>query len=408
MKSIIVAAVSLLLAFSAYAGPYTLNLKAVPLNQVVVTVYGSILSEPYMLDDAVKNTPVTVSFANAEKEGVRDVLDAYLNGHGIQRVVRSGVNIFLPGGAKVEAGQSSPVQVTSKATPEGDVMAAATQEPKPLDQQALTGAFLPTRRSPVEIVKILQPLVGQGGVISPVGDDGVLVVGDPKRMAAIRALLGQFDKQRDQVMVKASVVEYSSTNDDGIGFFGALQILGGKLGFQVGDKASLPAFLNIHTATFQAVVSAISQDSRFSLVDSTTLRIHSGKQGRINVGADVPILGAVSIDAHGNPVQSIQYRPTGLIVDLKPVVLGGIVETDLTQSVSSVAVTNSSRIDSPTMLKREFSTSFSAEFNDVVFIGGLDEIKDTETRGGVFGWRLSDLKTKIKTTIFLVLEFTRV
>jgi hypothetical protein len=74
------------------------NLQGMPLSQVVAMVYGQVLKEPYLLDDVVKATPVTVSLKEADPETVRAVLDAYLATKGVTRVQRSGVNLFVPAG----------------------------------------------------------------------------------------------------------------------------------------------------------------------------------------------------------------------------------------------------------------------------------------------------------------------
>jgi type II secretory pathway component GspD/PulD (secretin) len=203
------------------------------------------------------------------------------------------------------------------------------------------------------------------------------------------------------------VVEYTSTDDNGAGFFAALKALGSKLSVAVGDKSAFANLVSFKDATIEAVLSVISQDSRFAVLDSSSLRVVSGKSGRLVVGQEVPVLSQFQLDAKGNPVQSVQYRSSGVILDVKPLVVSDKVHAELLQEVSSFAVTRTSNIDSPTLLKRQFSTNLTADFGEVVFLGGLDEDRNTEAQSGLFGWRLSRNESKSKTTLFLVLQFAK-
>lgn len=154
-------------------------------------------------------------------------------------------------------------------------------------------------------------------------------------------------------------------------------------------------------------MSAVSNDSRFNILESSTIRLVSGKAGRINVGQEVPVLGQFTLDQNGRPIQSISYRSSGLIVDIKPQVVSNQVHADILQQLSSFAVTSTSNIDSPTLLKREISTNLTAPFNEVILIGGLDEQRDTVAAAKLFGFTLGKNDAVTKTSLFLILEFNR-
>jgi type II secretory pathway component GspD/PulD (secretin) len=143
-------------------------------------------------------------------------------------------------------------------------------------------------------------------------------------------------------------------------------------------------------------------------VTTSKLRISSGKSGRLTVGQEVPTLGKTDYDKEGNAIKSVHYREAGLIVNLTPTIRKDHVYSDLAHEVSNFSVTKTSNIDSPTISKRSFTTSFTSDFGEVIFLGGLDEKKENEVIPGLFGFKFSNQKIESKTVLFLVLEYDRV
>src|ERR1035437_1745200 len=88
-----------------------------------------------------------------------------------------------------------------------------------------------------------------------------------------------------------------------------------------------------------------------------SMRVKSGASARFSVGNETPVLGAVSYQQNGSSVQSVEYRPSGVILDLKPFVRS--VGIDLTgfQQLSNFAVTDTGVNSSPPLSKRELSTT---------------------------------------------------
>jgi type II secretory pathway component GspD/PulD (secretin) len=387
------------------ARPVSLTLEKTPLASVIAVVYGDILKEPYMLDESIKQVTVSIHYKDATPEMLRSVLDAYLQSKGIERVQQAGINMFMPKGG-TQTGLSSLKPEEAKSSKDMTEVVQAGIDAKAVSEHAYY--FRPVHRPAAEIHKVLTPLLGRSGSVVAAGDDGLLLLGEPNRLALARSLMDQFDRPMAEVIVKATVVEYSSSDDDGAGLFGALRLLGDRLTLSIGERSNtMQPLASIKTGTLEAVLSIVSQDSRFSVLDSSSLRIVSGKSGRLTVGQEVPVLSQFTTDPKGNPVQAVQYRTSGLVLDVKPNVQGERIAADVTQTVSSFAVTRTSNIDSPTLLKREFTTSLSADWGEIVFLGGLDERKDSDARSGIFGARLSRSAARSATTLFLILQFQK-
>lgn len=381
------------------------DLQNTPLQSVVSLVYGQVLKEPFFLDDVVKATPVTINLKGVSRETVRQVLDAYLATKGIKRIQSNGVNLFAAADVRMAPSPAALLPTSGSLLNEPLPL---TREASPMPAPELAAhLYRPHNRPVSDLAKAIAPLLGQGGAVVETPDNALMLVGELSRLSVVKALLAQYDMPSSEVLAKVSVVEYQDGADDGAGLFGAIRAIGGKLNISVGDPKPLGNLISFKNSTVETVLSMISQDSRFSVLDSSQLRIISGKTGQLNVGQDVPILSQFQLDAKGNPISSVSYRSSGLLVEVKPQVVGDKVFADLRQEVSSFAVTKTSNIDSPSLNKRQFSTSFSSSFGDVVVLGGLDESKQSEANSGIFGLKLSKQQTRSKTTLFLVLQFTK-
>lgn len=96
----------------------------------------------------------------------------------------------------------------------------------------------------------------------------------------------------------------------------AVDLLGAR--FSLGQFKDLGNAVRLTKGGFDLAYSALASDSRFKVVSSPSLRVKSGENARFSVGSDVPVLGTVQLDKNGNPVQSVEYKPSGVILDLRP------------------------------------------------------------------------------------------
>src|SRR5213075_1312072 len=126
----------------------------------------------------------------------------------------------------------------------------------------------------------------------------------------------------------------------------AISLLGGRLTASTGT-AALSSAVAVHVAGIDAAYSILQSDSRFKVVSAPTLRIRSGEHGKLSVGSDVPVLGSVSTTSTGQPVQSVEYRSSGVILDLRAEVLQEAVYLVVQQQVSTFVPTTTGVNASP-------------------------------------------------------------
>jgi type II secretory pathway component GspD/PulD (secretin) len=124
------------------------------------------------------------------------------------------------------------------------------------------------------------------------------------------------------------------------------------------------------------------------------------------------VLGAVSFPGNGQaPVQSVEYRSSGVIFELQPQVHDAVVDLNVLQQVSNFAATETGVNNSPTLIKREVKTALTLADGDVVVLGGLAENKESAGRNGlsfVPAWMRSKSSESSKTEILLILQLTKI
>ena len=173
------------------------------------------------------------------------------------------------------------------------------------------------------------------------------------------------------------------------------------------SSAALPNSVSLRVGGVEAAYAVLRSDARFKVLSSPTLRIKNGERGRLTVGSEVPVLGAVSVSSTGQPVQSVEYRSSGVILDLKAEILEGAVGLVVQQQVSTFVATTTGVNASPTLLKRELTTSLSMKTGEVVVMGGLEDGRSSESAtgpSGLFSFLGMRLREDARSELILLLE----
>lgn len=244
-----------------------------------------------------------------------------------------------------------------------------------------------------------------GAAVSFGGPEGMVAVdpirnvvvfqGDPQRWRSIQDVLARLDQPARQVVIEVTVaevtltdefshgVEWALRNIDFAGLSGPIQALGG--GSAPGGALVWNAFSD--SGQVEAIVNLFAKDSRVSILSTPRLMVKSGETASIDVGTEVPIITsqATSVDlpttdGDSSILQSIQYRKTGVLLEIEAVVHSGQrVDLQITQEVSEATPTDTSDISSPSIFSRRVETSLSLSDGQSMLLGGL--ISNTSTDG---------------------------
>ena len=228
---------------------------------------------------------------------------------------------------------------------------------------------------------------GQGGARSSnkikvdEARNALIFVGSAEEYAQFRTLVAQMDRAPLEVMIEATIAEVTLSKGENLGVVfefddGAASLPnrtvvttgeGGILFSLVRDRASLVSRIN-----------ALADYDRVQILSSPRLVTSSGKSASINVGTQVPIITTQQTDPSGQVdgtssiLQSIQYRSTGVTLNIEPTINSNRrVELTISQDVSEAQANSLSGIQSPIILTRAIQTTLSLSDGETVLLGGL-------------------------------------
>ncbi len=233
-----------------------------------------------------------------------------------------------------------------------------------------------------------------GDSIRVVSDDynnALLVYASPYEYSKIERILRKLDVVATQVLIEASIVEVQLTDglefglewtfQNGIGNnyqgSGALDLTG--LG------AVAPGFsYTVESANdVRAVVNALAEESLVNVISTPSVLVLDNHTAAIHVGDQQPIQSQQSVTDGGVTTNSIEYKDTGVKLEVTPSVNdGGLVTLDVKQSVTDVGPEDAAT-GQRSFLERDISSRIAVRSGESVVLGGLITDNATVAKSGV-------------------------
>lgn len=207
----------------------------------------------------------------------------------------------------------------------------------------------------------------------------------------ITTLLQTLDRPTKSALIEVTVAELKLDDNNQLGVewlatkalsSGATIVGGTSGGLSVGSAGATFKVLDT-VGSVRAVLNALASENRASVLSSPRLMARNGETATIQVGDEVPIVtsqlntGATVASTTGTTptnqvLQTVQYRTTGVLLKIKPVIHSGDqVDLDVTQEVSSARTTNTGVNNSPTFGTRRVDTKLTLRNGATVLLGGL-------------------------------------
>ncbi|KAF0162990.1 MAG: type II secretory pathway component PulD [Rhodocyclaceae bacterium] len=230
----------------------------------------------------------------------------------------------------------------------------------------------------------------------------------PKYAAKVRKLLADLDTPSGEVVLKAAVYEVGLTKSEGSAVQLAIKVAG--VSASLSGNVLSGGSIKFAQGGIEAVLSALDADVRFKSVSRPQVRVRNGAQARFSVGQDVPVLGSSQMDKNGNPVQSVDYKQSGVILTATPEIRSDVIELALQQELSNFVVTKTGVNGSPTLIKRAVNTKLGLVPGEVVMLAGLqdDQEDETQNRFPFFGWLMSQERQNRRSEILVFIEVVRI
>ena len=223
--------------------------------------------------------------------------------------------------------------------------------------------------------------------------NSLVILATPNEYRQVESALRQLDTIPLQVLISATIAEVR-LNDDlqyGVQWFfdtGNTEItLSDAASGAVGGAFPGLSVLFSGNSNARVVLNALQEVTDVNVVSSPQLMVLDNHSAELQVGDQVPVAtqsSVSSIDPEAPIVNSIQFRDTGVVLNVTPRVnAGGLVTLDIEQEVSDVIPTTTSGIDSPTIQQRRIRSSVAVQSGETVALGGLIRNRRTKNKSGV-------------------------
>lgn len=361
------------LSISTMAKNVDFKLEAVPLPKAISMIYDEVLEKPYMLDPKLAGDTRLISFHTTEKQDFNEFILRYFENMSIKIYEKKGV-VYI-----------------------------AHIEPKPVKIVKKSFVYSPVHRDVEYLASFIQDGEGQ---VSASGDK-LVYYGTQENINRVKSVLKSVDTKTREVVVTGYLFEVQTEEKHGSGINFLAKLLSGKLGISIGTQQNYENFITINAGNLDAMIELFREDSHFRVISSPTLRVKSGSTGNFSVGSDVPVLSNVTYQ-DTRAVQSIEYRSSGVIFEIQPLIKNQSIDLKIQQQLSNFVKTETGVNQSPTLLKRDLVTDVSVKSGDVIVLGGLAENKVSKGETGFSflpkGWFTGKSTSDTKTDIILLLQ----
>jgi general secretion pathway protein D len=226
-------------------------------------------------------------------------------------------------------------------------------------------------------------------IVADPSNNALIIMAKAQDYRDIEAVIKQLDIMPLQVLIDATIVEVGLSDQLKYGLqwyfshdLGGTTGSAGYLGTTLGLASAAGGFTYVITniaRDMKVQLDALAATNKINVLSSPSLMVLNNQQATIKVGDQVPILTAQALPQSGvnNLVgtQSIQYKDTGVLLEVRPRVnAGGLVSLELSQAVNTLknqGAASASGINSPTIQQRQIQSQVAVRSGETIVLGGL-------------------------------------
>ncbi|KAF1008187.1 MAG: Type II secretion system protein D [Luteibacter sp.] len=221
----------------------------------------------------------------------------------------------------------------------------------------------------------------------------------PSQWAQIRQAIERLDAVPLQVQIETRILEVTLRDNFRFGVQWYLEGLAGGDGevAQPGNKqqwalgsATKDAlrpdtfFYSFVNSDLQVALRAMEQNTNTKILSAPSLVVVNNRKAKIQVGDQIPVTQTYVNTGvgNGNQVGQVEYKDTGVILEVRPRVNpGGLVYLDVVQEVSRADLVGPG--SNAPIVKRKLNTQVAVQSGQTVLLGGLIRDMDSEQHAGV-------------------------
>jgi len=232
-------------------------------------------------------------------------------------------------------------------------------------------------------------------VVADEENNSLMIYATGRQYKLIRDALERLDTEATQVIIEASIMEVTLTDElkyglewtfkNGIGNdYDGRGVLSNTIGGPA--AAVVPGFSYTVTNSIgdiSAVLRALSEESLINIISTPSVMVLDNHTAYIHVGDQVPTFDQQTESDGGRITQSVTYKDTGVKLTVRPSVnAGGLVTMDVAQSVTDIGNIDAAT-GQRTFLERNIVSRVAVRSNESVVLGGLIRENASTAESGV-------------------------
>tara|TARA_R110001592_G_scaffold215025_2_gene468286 strand:+ start:54536 stop:56716 length:2181 start_codon:yes stop_codon:yes gene_type:complete len=233
-------------------------------------------------------------------------------------------------------------------------------------------------------------------VVADEESNALLIYSTGIQYRIIKTALEQLDQEATQIIIEASIIEVTLTDNLQYGLewtfsneIGDDRTGTGLLTGAASSALSLPSVSGFSYSVvnsagdIKAVLTALAEDKLLNVISTPSVMVLDNHDAYIHVGDQVPVQSSTTQTDGGNTIQSIEYKDTGVQLNVRPSVnAGGLVTMQIEQSVTDVG-----EIDLATRQRsfneRSIMSRVAVRSHESVVLGGLIRENASSTESGI-------------------------
>lgn len=219
----------------------------------------------------------------------------------------------------------------------------------------------------------------------------LIIMADDVTHEEIQKVIDRLDRPSPQVLIKVLFLEVTHNNSLDYGVEAGLSTGDGgvnKIGQDIQSVFGLAsettgAFYKVINSNFDLTLRAMAQKGNLEVLSKPSILARHNEEATITVGQEVPFIRNSRVTQDGQIINTVEYEDIGIILNVLPKISqDGLVELELTPEISTITgqtVAISETVNAPVFAKRAAETHVVVPDGKTVVIGGLIEDNLTES-----------------------------
>ncbi|MEM8770364.1 MAG: secretin N-terminal domain-containing protein [Pseudomonadota bacterium] len=307
-----------------------------------------------------------------------------------------------------QSGDTPQVFVYSVKNMDANVLAiTVNQVISGIDQQSLPPQIAAARAAAATAGSASGEAGGRGApvgglVVDPLGNR-LIFSGTASEYEQMLPLLRQLDVPPAEVLIEVMIAQVQLTDSTELGVDWTIRnlnddALNNRFAAGSDDSSGLSGIVSngsfgpagvafgVLSPDVEVAIDAFAQNNMVNVLSTPRLLARSGAAASVQVGTEVPILStqatATTGDA-GTIIQQVQYRSTGIILAIEPIVFSNNrIDLNISQEISST-LPGTGPVPSPSFNNTSVTTLLSLEDGGTAVIGGLIQDNVSRDKSGV-------------------------